>query len=176
MTLPQLLEHFDQYTEQIPLDKLVAGLQDVAVDMDALAPYLRFGRTGYQRNLLHEGPGYQALILCWRNGQRSPIHDHRGSTCGVRVLEGAAFETLFERTAQGFIYPVKTVIHEPGSVCGSEDADIHQMSNLSEDGGDLVTLHVYSPALNTMGRYTLEGTTREVFREPVQRLTHGAGI
>ncbi len=176
LSLDQMLTEFDEYPVQIPLDRLVEGLKNLSLDAESLDQYMRFGDRCYQRNLLHEGPAYQALVLCWRHGQRSPIHDHRGSTCGVRVLRGTAHETVFRRTAQGFIYPVETVVHSEGSICGSEDADIHQVSNLSDSPGDLVTLHVYSPALTMMGRYTLEGPRREEFRESIQRLTHGAGI
>ena len=45
--------------------------------------------------------------LCWRNGQRSPIHNHRGSNCGVKVLRGVATETTFARAANGMIYAVR---------------------------------------------------------------------
>ena len=176
LSLEDMLTRFDEYAHQIPLSVIVESLSNVRLDVGAFEEYMRFGERGYQRNLLHEGPSYQALILCWRHGQRSPIHDHRGSTCGVRVVQGMAHETIFRRTAQGFIFPVETLVHGVGSVCGSEDADIHQVSNVSEIPGDLVTLHVYSPALVMMGRYTLEGSRREEFREPILRLTHGAGI
>src|SRR5205807_7632445 len=42
-------------------------------------------------------------VLCWRNGQRSPIHDHRGSSCGVRVLRGTMTETQFAFAPNGHV-------------------------------------------------------------------------
>ncbi len=45
-------------------------------------------------------------------------------------------------------------------VCGSEDADIHQISNLQAGDADLVTLHIYSPPLVRMGTYSLTDATR----------------
>jgi hypothetical protein len=48
----------------------------------------------------------------------------------------------------------------PGSVMGSEDTDIHQVSNLQLGDADLVTLHVYSPPLLWMGTYSLMDRTR----------------
>ena len=44
---------------------------------------------------------YQAWVMCWRNGQRSPIHDHKGSSCAVRVLRGTLTETLFAFAPNG---------------------------------------------------------------------------
>ena len=45
-------------------------------------------------------------MLCWKNGQRSPIHDHTGSSCGVRVLRGTLTETLFELAPNGHVKAV----------------------------------------------------------------------
>lgn len=176
MSFEEFLESLDHYTERVPLVELVDGLNNVDIGVDDVREAIRFGRKSYRRNLLREGAGYQALVLCWSSGQRSPIHDHRGSSCGVLVLEGTATETLFEQNSAGHVYPVETRELYRGEVCGSEDADIHQVSNLQADGEDLITLHIYSPALIVMGTYSLDHAGRDEIRDPVHRLTDGAGI
>jgi hypothetical protein len=45
-------------------------------------------------------------------------------------------------------------------LCGSEDTDIHQVSNLQADDAVLVTLHVYAPPLHRMGTYSLYDMSR----------------
>src|SRR5262249_54482889 len=95
-TLDQLFQYLDGLRERAPLAELVAQLDELDVDADDVAPFLRFSGRGYTRNLMHGGPWYNVLVLCWKNGQRSPIHDHKGSSCGVRVLRGTATETLFD--------------------------------------------------------------------------------
>ena len=175
--LCEFLAALDKFEHRVPIDELVARMQDLVIEPDEIEKFSRFSDECYQRNLMHCGPGYQALILCWQAGQRSPIHDHKGSSCGVRVLEGTMTETLFDRTPDGHIYATGSVTHQVGSVCGSEDADIHQVSNLA--GGDqcLKTLHVYSPALTQMGVYSLENTHVERFRESIfTGYTGGDGI
>jgi cysteine dioxygenase len=180
--MPQTLHDFlfalDRHTERVPLDELCERMQDLRIDLDEIRQYMLFGPKTYQRNLLHAGPGYQALILCWRSGQRSPIHDHTGSSCGVRILTGVATETLFERTDSGYVYATGSRRLQTGQVCGSQDADIHQVSNLQPDGHDLVTLHVYSPALLHMGTYSLTDRTVRDFFDPIHTLAfaHGDGI
>src|SRR5262249_49576071 len=99
-------------------------------------------------------------ILCWKNGQRSPIHDHVGSSCGVRVLRGTMTETRFEFAPNGHVKAVSSRDFEPNSVCGSQDYDMHQVSNLQAGDADLVTLHVYSPPLVRMGTYSLMDLSR----------------
>ncbi|MHC4910288.1 MAG: cysteine dioxygenase [Planctomycetota bacterium] len=175
-TLKAFLDELDGYQQRVPLDLLTQRMRELQLTIDDVRPWLQFGESGYQRNLMHEGPGYQALILCWRAGQRSPIHDHRGSSCGVRVLRGTCTETVFHRDSRGHLMAARTQELSEGGVCGSEDADIHQVSNLQDGGADLVTLHVYSPALLRMGTYSLTSPDVIEFEDPVHEFCQGSGI
>jgi cysteine dioxygenase len=175
-TLRDLLGALDVHRERIPLDLLAEHLERTALCFDEVSPFAAFGERTYRRNLVHTGSAYQALLLCWRNGQRSPIHDHRGSSCGVRVLRGTATETKFTLSPNGLILATHSCELPEGSVCASQDADIHQMSNLQAGGADLVTLHVYSPPLLRMGTYSLTDRAVGEFVDPVFENCYGAGI
>jgi len=176
LTLPDLFAELDDYKESVPLDLLTHRLTQLEISLDDVREQMQFGVTTYKRNLIHEGPAYQALVLCWRSGQRSPIHDHRGSKCGVRVLSGTATETLFNQTEDGWIYATGSRNFGESRVFGSQDSDIHQVSNLRPHGENLVTLHIYSPALLVMGTYSLTDATRGEFNDPVYAFVDGAGI
>lgn len=176
LTLNDFFDELDRFEERIPLEVLTERLKELEIGIEDYRETRHFGERTYKRNLLREGPGYSALILCWKSGQRSPIHDHRGSTCGVRVLEGVATETLFDRTPEGWICATGSGRLGAGGVCGSQDDDIHQVSNLRPRGEPLVTLHLYSPTLLVMGTYSLTGTQRGELRDPVFALADGAGI
>ena len=160
ITLAELFRELDTRQDRIELDFLEEKLKQLDIKPGELDAYIKFGEETYRRNLLHTGPNYHALILCWKPGQRSPIHDHRGSSCGVRVLRGKCTETIFDRTPAGHIYPTHTHHLPTGFCCGSQDTDIHQISNIDPAGEDLVTLHVYSPPLLVMGTYTLHDKER----------------
>jgi cysteine dioxygenase len=125
---------------------------------------------------MHAGPAYHALVLCWRSGQRSPIHDHRSSACAVRVLEGDATEIIFHMTEEGHVFPSKTRKLSEGFICATEDLDIHQLSNLQPHNRDLITLHIYSPPLLVMGQYSLTDQTVREFKDEVHAFAEGAGI
>lgn len=176
MTLDELFSELDRFNERVPRRLLDDRLAQLKIDWDTVAPFVRFGPNTYRRNLMRAGPAYHALILCWRAGQRSPIHDHRGSGCGVRVLKGTATETLFERTPAGHIYATASRKQPTGFCCSSEDADIHQLSNLEPDGGDLITLHLYSPPLLVMGTYSLTSPNVGEFADRVYEFSEGTGI
>jgi cysteine dioxygenase len=158
--LETLFGYLDGLQERAPLAQLTSVLADIDIGWEDVADFIRFSDRGYMRNLVQGGPWYNVLVLCWKNGQRSPIHDHKGSSCGVRVLRGTLTETLFEFAPNGHVKATFSRDAFPGSVVGSEDADMHQVSNLQEGDADLVTLHVYSPPLMWMGTYSLTDRIR----------------
>ena len=176
ITLDEFLCEMDTHVDAVDLDHLTSRLKLLDLDPDQISEYTQFSDDRYQRNLLHAGPNYHALILCWKNGQRSPIHDHRGSACGVRVLRGVATETIFKRDAEGMLQPDTSSELSSGGVIGSFDSDIHEVSNLQPGDADLVTLHVYSPPLLVMGTYTLTDSVRKEFVDPIHEFAAGAGI
>lgn len=175
-SLQALLARLDMHRAAIPLAVLGAELQATELADGDFRRLVVFGEKSYRRNLLHEGPSYHALVICWRAGQRSPIHDHHGSSCAVRVLEGIATETTIAMTAQGLVYATSSRDHPVGSVIGSFDGDTHQISNLQPPGQDLVTLHIYSPPLLRMNRFSLTDSHVEIFVDPVEFFGEGAGI
>jgi cysteine dioxygenase len=174
-TLQALFQYLDNLSGPAPLPGLTRELTDLDISCEDVAKFIRFSERSYTRNLVRAGPWYYALVLCWCNGQRSPIHDHRGSNCGVRVLRGTLTETIFEFAANGLVKAVLSRDVLPGSVVGSADTDLHQVSNLQAGDADLVTLHIYSPPLVNMGTYSLTDRTRG--EEPMlQEFSNAAGI
>lgn len=175
-SLHRLLDYLDNLTERAPPETLEAYLRDLDITVDDVRPFARFSEDRYLRNLVCDGPFYHALVLCWRSGQRSPIHNHANSTCGVRVLSGTATETVFETTPSGLIKPVSSENFEVGAVSASADGFIHQISNLEAPGSDLVTLHVYSPPLLRMDTFSLTEAGVGEYRPMILEHALGSGI
>ncbi|HYV35846.1 MAG TPA: cysteine dioxygenase family protein [Gemmataceae bacterium] len=159
-TLDALFDYLDSLESRVELPRLVSELAELDVDCAELREHMIFSNRQYARNLVRKSDWYHLLVLCWKNGQRSPIHDHAGSSCGVRVLRGTMTETTFGFAPNGHVKAIRSRDLEVGQVCGSQDEDMHQVSNLQAGDADLVTLHVYSPPLLWMGTYSLMDTTR----------------
>jgi cysteine dioxygenase len=158
--LSDLVVFLDSLSARAPLQQLVAELEELRIECDELDEHVRFSDQQYARNLVRKGPWYHLLVLCWKNGQRSPIHDHAGSTCGLRVLRGVMTETAFAFTPNGHVKAIGSRDLAAGDVCGTQDNDLHQVSNLQAGDADLVTLHVYTPPLVMMGTYSMFDTSR----------------
>src|SRR5579863_885275 len=137
LTLEQWFAELDLHKDPIPLEILTKGLPRVRIDFAAIQKFAQFSPERYRRNLMHAGPAYHALVLCWRAGQRSPIHDHRGSACAVRVISGEATETIFDMTEEGNVFATRTHQLPEGFMCATLDLDIHQLGNEQASGRDL---------------------------------------
>jgi cysteine dioxygenase len=151
----QFLSMLDAYGERIPLPELEEKLRELDLDFEQVEELALFSDETYRRNLLREGPAYQALILCWLPGQESPLHDHLGSSCGMRVIRGVCSEEFYDRADDGSLEQIFAREHAQGCVCGAQDENIHVIAN--RQGEPLVTLHVYSPPLRRMNTYGLDG-------------------
>jgi cysteine dioxygenase len=171
------LEELNSYSDRIPLAALQSWLASTDLTLDVVRPFLRFSPDHYVRNLMYAGPSYQALVLCWRSGQRSPIHDHTGSSCAVKLISGVATETTFAKAANGMLYAIGSRQLLTGQSCASQDDDVHQMSNLQREGNDLITLHVYSPPLLFMNMYSIVEAKITRFFDPInEEFASGGGI
>jgi len=174
--LNELVEYLDGLTQRAPVEVLDRRLRALNITVDDLADYARFNEANYRRNLVRGGQWYHLLVLCWRSGQRSPIHNHAQSTCGLKILKGVATETKFEMTPCSLVKAVSSRDLHNGEICASQDADIHQVSNLQAEGNDLVTLHIYSPPLVRMKTYSLTDRAVGDYVPVINEHCFGSGI
>jgi cysteine dioxygenase len=151
--LEELVAYCEQASSPLAVEELASLLRAVRLDPRAVAPYVRFDGEVYCRNSILRTDHVQLLVMCWSSGQLSPIHDHAGSACGIRVLNGRATEIVYAQTPCGLLTPQKSSHLEAGEISVSFDRDIHQMGNLEARGTDLVTLHCYSPPLSGMNLF-----------------------
>jgi cysteine dioxygenase len=119
-----------------------------------------FAEEQYARNLVCRTPYFELLVLCWRPGQASTIHDHAGSLNAIRVHAGRLTSRLFvpvrgqpmgtgpvEMTAEEYVGPGDDLV-------GLDRDGIHQLANTSDE--DLITVNVYAPPLSELTVYDTE--------------------
>jgi len=105
----------------------------------------------------------EMLVLCWKPGQRTPIHDHNGSHGAVFVQQGILWETTFDYDVEtGLNYKSHRELRA-GGLTGSEVPDIHQLGNPDVSGRDLVTIHIYAPPLGVLKTYKLGSSTIDLY-------------
>jgi cysteine dioxygenase len=152
--LRALTERFAALDSRPVLADMSAWLRDLRVGPEDLRPYISFKEKTYARHRVFRNEHVELLVLCWRPGQRTPIHDHNGSYGVVRVWSGIMWETLFQMDERrGLVYHAGRDWTD-GAITGADVPDIHQLGNPDVSGQDLITLHLYAPPLVRLNIYT----------------------
>ncbi|GIW70683.1 MAG: hypothetical protein KatS3mg102_0225 [Planctomycetota bacterium] len=142
--------------EQLDLEALRDLVRRLDVCDDLIRQHIRFRPDSYARNLVCRTPAFDMLVLCWRPGQQTVIHDHGESLNVTRVVGGRLCSRMFVEAARpepGRVL-VRPTVDEllDGMAFSCVDAgEIHQLANTSE--ADLVTLHVYARPLKDIRVY-----------------------
>ena len=135
------------------LEQLYHWLGQLQISEEELRPYLGFKEKTYWRHLVCRNESVEMLVLCWRPGQRTVIHDHNGSQGAVYVQQGVVWETTFTfDEARGLAYKAGRE-YEAGQVTSADVPDIHQLGNPDVSAQNLVTVHIYSPPLGVLHTY-----------------------
>ncbi len=135
------------------LDEVYEWLENADISDSEIAPYMGFKEGNYWRHRVCRNEFAEMLVLCWRPGHRTPIHDHNGSHGVVRVHKGVMWETIFCFDPERGLCYSSGRERLPGEVTGSDVPDIHQLGNPEVSGQDLVTIHIYAPPLGVLRTY-----------------------
>ncbi len=173
--LDALIDYLNSLQAPADLDTLRGLLSDLEVDRECLGHHVHFECDHYARNKVATSPWYELVCVCWQPGQRTPIHDHRASSCAFLVVEGAATEVLFETNEDGTLnFESEPFRREKGYICASWDADIHEIVNDTDE--DMITLHIYSPALSQLHIYSRDTGVGELWTPHMSDCAGAAGL
>ena len=163
LSLPELVSELESQRSVPTRDQINSWLENAVLSTEELAPYVGFKEGNYWRHRVCRNDFVEMLVLCWRPGHRTPIHDHNGSHGGVRVQEGRLWETIFQfDELQGLQYK-SARDYSPGEVTGSDIPDIHQLGNPDVSEQNLVTIHVYAPPLGVLHTYKPGSTKIDLY-------------
>ena len=143
------------------VERAVAGADRLG--LEKFAP----GKKSYSRHLIHCDPHdrFQLMVIVWRPGQGTPIHDH--PTWGVvGVLQNRILFVNYSLEEEGgkkklvvgerIVGPAGMVTTVYPPIC-----DIHRMGNATDDKNS-VTLHCYGKEVTEFNVYSRETAERRV--------------
>jgi cysteine dioxygenase len=168
MKLVSAIEELKHRAKEMKMPDLRRFVSDLKVERTEIEPHILFTPERYARNLVFKCPDFECLVLCWRPGQRSPIHDHANSICTVYTIEGLLSADNYRKTASGHIRADYSEDFKPGSVLSIQTTEIHQVSNL-QDSQDLISLHFYLGPLENSFLYSVQQPTHEIYQRTYTR-------
>ena len=119
----------------------------------------------YTRNCIVENEKFELILLCWEKGQITPIHDHGGEECWVKIIEGEFRETIYKVDEAGELRTIKSTISRTGDISYMVDfMGCHRLENLSDARS--MSLHLYAKPIRKCNAFD-EGSRKFVNRDLV---------
>lgn len=101
--------------------------------------HIQFDDKHYKRIPLLQTAEYEVILICWKAGQKTPIHDHPEIGCTLKVCRGHLLET---DVCPNTLNPLCEIHLLAGSVGFKQGSNpLHSILALE----DSVSLHLYQP-------------------------------
>jgi len=169
MNLVDAIEELKHRAKEMTLPDLRRFISNLKPAKSEIEPYILFTDERYARNLVYKSEDFECLVLCWKPGQRSPIHDHANSICAVYTLSGLLSADNYRKMASGHIRADYSEDFKPGSVLTIQTTEIHQVSNL-QDNAHLISLHFYLGPLENSFLYTVQQPVHQLYQRTYTRI------
>ena len=124
----------------------------------AFENYSSWSNDCYTRNCIVDNENFELILICWCEGHQTPIHDHGGEECWVKVIEGEFKETIYKENETGNLNIVKTAISKSDEVTYMKDfMGFHRLQSLSNKRS--MSLHLYAKPIRTCRVFDEESKT-----------------
>ncbi len=144
------------------IPRMIRILESLRFNPKEFQRYAHFSAGKYTRNLVGYNGGFTLLMLCWDRGQESPIHDHAGSSCFMKILEGELHEVRYDASNPNHL-ALKTItqMREEQVAYIDDTQGVHKMVNPSAERG-AISLHIYIPPYVKCSIFNLTDGTRRL--------------
>jgi uncharacterized NAD(P)/FAD-binding protein YdhS len=153
--LAELVRRLDGLGPNPTLVDIAHAMKRVPLASADVAPFVQTDQRAYHRASVVVRDAYELLVMTWLPGQASVPHDHSGSVCALRLVQGVAVEGCYEIGHDGYVQLQYETTARTGEMMAGQDACVHTVRNPSQSGELLVTVHVYAPPLRDFRRFTL---------------------
>lgn len=152
--LDWLVNELDALNEVIDEATARRVLTQANLNEQEIAPYVEYCSGTYVRRCVVRREAYELLVLTWGPGQGSVAHDHSGSLCGLKVVQGCLTERLYTSGEDGHVRLTIASQLTTGQILVDPGVVVHSLMNATSDQL-LVTLHLCSPPLPEVRRYAV---------------------
>jgi len=144
--MTQKLQIF-QLTELIDLldnaskEEYKAMGKKISIPIEDFQDYIYYDSESYTRNCIKRTEQYELILLCWEEGQKTPIHCHNEQECWVHVVQGRFYEKRYLEAEDQLELDHQMDLLEEGVSYMNDDMGFHSLENSSN--GRSISLHLY---------------------------------
>jgi cysteine dioxygenase len=104
---------------------------------------IEFSTVTYNKVYVYNTLEFDLVLICWKKGQNTKIHDHPDYCCYIKMLEGSLLEENFINT-NNTLKTYENVIIKPDDITFKcKNNVVHRIIPLE----DSISLHIYMPGL-----------------------------
>lgn len=127
-------------------------LHSMEIPKSAFDIFCSWSESTYTRNCIFESERFELILICWQSNQKTPIHDHGGEECWVKVIDGEFKETVYKSNEVSEVNILKTNLFKVGDISYMIDfMGCHQLKNLSSHRA--LSLHLYAKPIRNCNIY-----------------------
>lgn len=127
-------------------------IHSLDIPLEDFKNYASWSLDCYTRNCIFECEKYELILLCWEPEQKTPIHDHGGEECWVRVIQGELKEVIFKIDEGDQLRSVKSEVSKINDVSYMIDfMGVHSLQNNTKQRS--MSLHLYAKPIKTCNKY-----------------------
>jgi cysteine dioxygenase len=152
-------------------------LDDLQVEDASVRRYAQWSDEKYMRHLLHRDELFEVILLCWKPGQRTPVHTHNGQLGWATLVQGELEVVNYtwhgcdrpeNQNVVGIdclsggqkvdVRPTLTQRARPGGPVATvtKTQSIHQISCPAGSDGPAASVHIYSKPIDSCVAFDLE--------------------
>ena len=122
------------------------------VPISTFEEYCSWSDKSYTRNCIYDDDKFELILLCWNEGQGTPIHDHGGEECWVKIVEGEFRETIYNSNEKGEFKALKSTLANTNDITYMIDfMGFHKLENLSNKRS--MSLHLYAKPIRSCNMF-----------------------
>ena len=127
-------------------------LHSMEIPKSAFEVFCSWSESTYTRNCIFENERFELILICWQSSHKTPIHDHGGEECCVKVIDGEFKETVYKSNEVSEVNILKSTLFKAGDISYMIDfMGCHQLKNLSSHRA--LSLHLYAKPIRNCNIY-----------------------
>ena len=118
-------------------------MHSLDIPMSEFQKHSTWSNDSYTRNCIFQNEKFELILLCWEEGQITPIHNHGGEECWVRIIQGEFKESIYKEGDEGALELIRVATAKRNDLTYMVDfMGTHSLANLSKKRS--MSLHLYA--------------------------------
>jgi cysteine dioxygenase len=150
--LPKTFQSLEEFVDVLSDEGERTGydniFRSINLPISIFKNYCSWSNESYTRNCIVDNEKFELILLCWEPGQITPIHDHGGEECWVKIIDGDFREVIYQEHKAGELSVVKSSVAKTNDITYMIDfMGFHSLENLSNKRS--MSLHFYAKPIRS---------------------------